>query len=187
MSFSIYQKAKYTYDDWITKATGNSPLVHANYPGAWPSLSTMLCFGGAGATSGSVITALSCAWAPSYDSVPKNPACFYDLFLVVFKEKGLTIVYTGPFELTKLNAQIAVLMERGVDKHNSFECPEAKTSSSGKKAAPTAGTFRTAKMIIRQRGVLGLYSGFHLHLRESPRLLWPRYCAFLGRFGADVY
>lgn len=71
----------------------------------------------------------------------------------------------GPFELTKLNAQIAVLMERGVDKHSSFESPQIDRTEN-KKPAPQAGTFRTAKMIIRQRGVLGLYSGFHLHLRE---------------------
>lgn len=86
VSFSIYQKAKYTYDDWIEKATGSSPLVHANTRGAMPSLSTITCFGAAGVTSGSVITALSC-----------------------------------PFELTKLNAQIAVLMEKGMGKNNSFE------------------------------------------------------------------
>ncbi|KAL9089929.1 MAG: hypothetical protein Q9159_002286 [Coniocarpon cinnabarinum] len=130
VSFSIYQKAKYTYDDWIAKATGSSPLVHANSPGAMPSLSTLLCFGGAGATSGSVQSA--------------DGNC------------------TGPFELTKLNAQIAVLMERGVGKHDSFEAPDRSRAPDRKQ--PTAGTFKTAKWITKQRGVMGLYSGFHLHL-----------------------
>ena len=75
---------------------------------------------------------------------------------------------SGPFELTKLNAQIAVRMEqRGVDKHSSFECPPPMDKSAGKKAPTTAGTFRTAKMIIRQRGFLGLYTGFRLHIRKS--------------------
>ncbi|KAL9057016.1 MAG: hypothetical protein Q9162_002564 [Coniocarpon cinnabarinum] len=136
VSFSIYQKAKYTYDDWIAKATGSSPLVHANSPGAMPSLSTLLCFGGAGATSGSVITLLS------FQSADGN--------------------FTGPFELTKLNAQIAVLMERGVGKYDSFEAPDRSRAPDRKQ--PTAGTFKTAKWIMKQRGVMGLYSGFHLHL-----------------------
>ncbi len=63
VSFSIYQKAKYSYDDWIMRATGESPLLHANTPHAWPSLSTIACFGAAGATSGALITAISCTEA----------------------------------------------------------------------------------------------------------------------------
>lgn len=59
-SFSIYQRSKYIYDDWIYRATGESPLVHANTRGTRPSLSTLACFGAAGATSGALITAISC-------------------------------------------------------------------------------------------------------------------------------
>lgn len=60
VSFSIYQRSKYTIDDWIYQATGNSPLVTANTKGAWPSLSTISCFGLAGATAGATITAIAC-------------------------------------------------------------------------------------------------------------------------------
>lgn len=60
VSFSIYQKAKYTYDDWIFRATGKSPLVIANAKGATPTFSTIACFGAAGATAGAVITAIAC-------------------------------------------------------------------------------------------------------------------------------
>ncbi|KAI9657558.1 MAG: hypothetical protein M1831_004174 [Alyxoria varia] len=60
ISFSMYQKSKYTYDKWIHAATGVSPLEHANTPNAWPNLYTAACFGSAGATSGALITAISC-------------------------------------------------------------------------------------------------------------------------------
>lgn len=60
MSFSIYQKSKYFFDSWIFWATGKSPLVHANTRGASPSLSTVACFGAAGAVSGALITGISC-------------------------------------------------------------------------------------------------------------------------------
>jgi len=60
LSFSAYQRAKYTYDDWIFQATGHSPIEHANTVGALPSLGTVLCFGAAGATSGALVTAIAC-------------------------------------------------------------------------------------------------------------------------------
>lgn len=60
VSFSIYQRSKYTVDDWIYQATGSSPLVVANTKGAWPTFSTISCFGLAGATAGATITAIAC-------------------------------------------------------------------------------------------------------------------------------
>lgn len=60
-SFSIYQKAKYKYSAAIGKATGSDePLIVVNRPGSIPTPATMLCFGAAGATAGSIITLLSC-------------------------------------------------------------------------------------------------------------------------------
>lgn len=122
VSFSIYQKSKYTYDDWIHKATGSSPLVIANTKGALPTLSTVTCFGAAGATAGAVITAIAC-----------------------------------PFELTKLSAQISVLIAE-----------RTKSDSSGdenlRRSYNNLGTFRTAQNLVRHRGFKGLYSGFHLHM-----------------------
>lgn len=68
VSFSIYQKSKYTLDDWIYQATGSSPLVIANTKDALPTLSTMACFGLAGATAGAVITTIACKVDNSYQS-----------------------------------------------------------------------------------------------------------------------
>jgi solute carrier family 25 carnitine/acylcarnitine transporter 20/29 len=60
VSFSIYQRSKYAIDDWIYQATGSSPLVIANTRGAYPTLSTVACFGLAGAGAGATITAIAC-------------------------------------------------------------------------------------------------------------------------------
>ncbi|KAI9785768.1 MAG: hypothetical protein M1839_008785 [Geoglossum umbratile] len=120
VSFSIYQKAKYTYSAWFERVTGTAPLVTANTPRNLPTFSTVTCFGAAGATAGGIITLIAC-----------------------------------PFELTKLSAQISVLM--------------AKTSATSvddpiRRSYQQLGTFKTAKNIVKHRGVMGLYSGFHLHL-----------------------
>ncbi|KAI9804040.1 MAG: hypothetical protein M1833_000321 [Piccolia ochrophora] len=119
LAFSIYQKSKYTYSAWFEKATGKAPLVIVNTPGSYPTLSTVACFGAAGATSGALVTAISC-----------------------------------PFEFTKLSAQISELMA------STKTSPDDVVRSSYQRM----GTVRTAKNIIKHRGVLGLYSGFRLHL-----------------------
>lgn len=62
---------------------------------------------------------------------------------------------TGPFELTKLSAQISVLM---ADRNKSSVQDPVRSSYQQK------GTFNTAKNIILHRGVMGLYSGFGFHL-----------------------
>ena len=123
VSFSIYQKAKYTYSAAIGRAIGEEPLVTVNRPGSIPTAGTIACFGAAGATAGGIVAAIAC-----------------------------------PFELTKLSAQISVLMARS--KTTSIDDP-VRTSYQQK------GTFSTAKNIVLHRGVMGLYSGFHLHLCRS--------------------
>lgn len=60
VSFSMYQRIKYTYDRWIFNATGQSPLVIANTKGAWPTASTMACFAAAGGTAGAMVTIIAC-------------------------------------------------------------------------------------------------------------------------------
>ncbi|KAF1955461.1 mitochondrial carrier [Byssothecium circinans] len=124
VSFSIYQKSKYTLDDWIYKTTGSSPLVIANTKDALPTISTIACFGLSGATAGAVITTIAC-----------------------------------PFELTKLSAQISVLMADRKDGGGSNEAV--------RKSYQNLGTFRTAQNLVRHRGWMGLYSGFHLHLMRD--------------------
>jgi len=54
LGFSIYRKAKYTFDGWIEAATGRSPLQHVNKPGTYPDIYTWTCFTGAGMVSGAV-------------------------------------------------------------------------------------------------------------------------------------
>ncbi|KAI9835591.1 MAG: hypothetical protein M1819_002042 [Sarea resinae] len=122
VSFSIYQKAKYTYSAWLEKATGQSPLVIVNSPGSYPTFITAACFGAAGATAGAAITAIAC-----------------------------------PFELTKLSAQISVLMAGS--NNVAMGGDDAVRHSYQQK-----GTLKTAQNIVQHRGVRGLYSGFHLHL-----------------------
>lgn len=60
VSFSIYQRSKYVYSDWMGKNLGFCPLEHVNKNGAYPTLGTIACFGAAGATAGSGITLIAC-------------------------------------------------------------------------------------------------------------------------------
>ncbi|KAG6005027.1 hypothetical protein E4U21_000542 [Claviceps maximensis] len=61
-----------------------------------------------------------------------------------------------PFELTKLSAQVSVLL---ADRAGTCQKSRAVASSYQNK-----GTLRTMANIIKHRGVLGLYTGFQLHL-----------------------
>jgi len=60
ISFSVYQRSKYTYAAWFKRNFGVDPLVHVNTPGTYPTFSTVACFGAAGATAGSFITLVAC-------------------------------------------------------------------------------------------------------------------------------
>ena len=126
ISFSIYQRTKYSVDRQIKQATGKSPLEIANAPNSYPNIYTIACFGTAGALSGAIITTLSC-----------------------------------PFELTKLNEQLAGKEARKA----------AAASSQGSAAMQSAmvgaqsGPWKTAKRLVRDRGLFrGLYAGYRLHL-----------------------
>ncbi|KAL9584156.1 MAG: hypothetical protein Q9212_002291 [Teloschistes hypoglaucus] len=137
VSFSIYQKAKYTYSAAIGQAIGEEPLVTVNRPGSIPTAGTMLCFGAAGATAGGMVAAIACM-----DQVCQRIA-------------ALLTRSTGPFELTKLSSQISVLMA----KSSTSSVDDPVRSSYQQK-----GTLSTARNIIMHRGILGLYSGFGFHL-----------------------
>lgn len=65
ISFSIYQRSKYTYAAWLKRNFGLDPLVHVNTVGTYPTLSTIACFGAAGATAGSFITVIACMIHPT--------------------------------------------------------------------------------------------------------------------------
>lgn len=62
ISFSVYQRSKYTYSAWFKRNFDVDPLVHINTFGTYPNLSTIACFGAAGATAGSFITLVACGW-----------------------------------------------------------------------------------------------------------------------------
>lgn len=125
VSFSIYQRAKYTYSGWVKRNLGFDIIGHVNKAGTYPNIYSVACFGAAGASAGSVITFLAC-----------------------------------PFELTKLSAQVSVLLaERGTG---------SKASQAVAASYQNKGTLRTMANIIKHRGVLGLYTGFRLHLCMCP-------------------
>lgn len=121
ISFSIYQRSKHAYSDWVKRNRGFDIAAHVNKPGTYPNMYSVACFGAAGATAGSAITFLAC-----------------------------------PFELTKLSAQVSVLLtERG------------GTTTGNKSVAASyqnKGTLKTMANIIKHRGFFGLYTGFRLHL-----------------------
>ncbi|KJZ80221.1 hypothetical protein HIM_00071 [Hirsutella minnesotensis 3608] len=121
VSFSIYQRAKHVYSDWVKKNLGYDIIQHVNRPGTYPNLYSIACFGAAGATAGSVLTFLAC-----------------------------------PFELTKLSAQVSVLL---AERAGNCEKSRAVATSYQNK-----GTLRTMANIIKHRGIFGLYTGFQLHL-----------------------
>lgn len=127
ISFSLYQRAKYACDKWMTQAGFESPLDRANRPGSFPSFGTITCFGFAGATAGAVITTLSC-----------------------------------PFELTKLNAQLAGKMAREA------AAKSGKQHTGGhldlKSLGISTNAWVVAKQLVRDRGLTGLYCGYQLHL-----------------------
>lgn len=60
VSFSIYQWSMYNYAALLKQHLGKDPLLHINTPGNYPNLSTISCFGAAGATAGSFISMVSC-------------------------------------------------------------------------------------------------------------------------------
>ncbi len=60
VSFSIYQRSKYVYSDWLKRNFGIDALGHVNTKGTYPSFWSIACFGAAGATAGSGITFVAC-------------------------------------------------------------------------------------------------------------------------------
>ncbi|EPE27332.1 Mitochondrial carrier [Glarea lozoyensis ATCC 20868] len=129
ISFSVYQRSKYTYSAWFKRNFGVDPLSHVNTLGTYPNLSTVACFGAAGATAGSFITLVAC-----------------------------------PFELTKLSAQVSVLM---ADRNRSSVSDPSVSTREVAASYQNKGTFQTAKNIVKHRGFAGLYSGFNLHLMRD--------------------
>ncbi|KAK4458838.1 putative solute carrier [Cladorrhinum samala] len=122
ISFSIYQRSKYAYSDWVKRNFGVDVMAQVATPGSYPNLWSVAVFGASGATAGSCITTIAC-----------------------------------PFELTKLSAQVSVLL---ADKKN---CPRAGSHAIAA-SYQNKGTLKTLGNIVKHRGIGGLYTGFRLHL-----------------------
>jgi solute carrier family 25 carnitine/acylcarnitine transporter 20/29 len=140
-SFTIYQKAKYSFSAAIGRATGGAePLVIVNKPGSTPTPATIVCFAAAGCTAGSLTGLFSC--------------------MFWYKQSiSRSLRLTGPFELMK------VLTQNSDRSRTSMDDPtNVRRTYAGK------GSLKTAANIVTQRGWLGLYSGFRLQL-GSPGLL----------------
>lgn len=63
-----------------------------------------------------------------------------------------------PFELTKLSAQVSVLLAE-----KAGNCQKSKAVAA---SYQNKGTLKTMANIVKHRGVFGLYTGLQLHLRE---------------------
>ncbi|KAG7285232.1 hypothetical protein NEMBOFW57_009853 [Staphylotrichum longicolle] len=113
VSFSIYQRSKYSYCDWVKRRFGVDVMAHVSSTGSYPNLWSVATFGAA-----------------------------------------------GPFELTKLSAQVSVLM---ADKKN---CPKPGSHAIAA-SYQNKGTLKTLGNIIKHRGIGGLYTGFRLHLMRD--------------------
>jgi len=88
---------------------------------------------------------------------PSTVACFG---LAGINAGAAITVIACPFELTKLSAQISVLM---ADRNDG-----GGKNAAIRKSYQNLGTWKTAQNLIKHRGWRGLYSGFHLHLlRDS--------------------
>ena len=60
VSFSIYQRSKYAYCDWVKRHFGVDVMAHVAARGSYPTLWSVATFGAAGATAGSCITLIAC-------------------------------------------------------------------------------------------------------------------------------
>jgi hypothetical protein len=63
VSFSIYQRSKYVYCDWVKRNFGYDVMAHVTRSGSYPNLWSVATFGAAGATAGCCITAIACKLA----------------------------------------------------------------------------------------------------------------------------
>jgi hypothetical protein len=60
ISFSIYQRSKYVYCDWVKRNFGVDVMKHVSSTGSYPNGWSVATFGAAGATAGSCITVIAC-------------------------------------------------------------------------------------------------------------------------------
>ena len=84
---------------------------------------------------------------------------------------SLITVLACPFELTKLSAQVSVLL---AGQKKSIDAKRQAVAASYQ----NKGTLKTMATIVQHRGLFGLYTGFNLHLRKytsRSRAFFPRF------------
>lgn len=69
-----------------------------------------------------------------------------------------------PFELTKLNEQLAGKVAREAQSKSGSSPKGAGQNPSPTVDVKSGGSWNTARRLVRDRGVLGLYAGYRLHL-----------------------
>ncbi len=170
------------YCDWLKENFGIDVMGHVSSRGSYPNLWSLATFGATGATAGSCITLIACrvcslmctsacsvraeeARKPPRRVSPHRRPAWDELADRVGKDNRIhRLTCSRSFELTKLSAQVSVLM---ADKKN---CPKPE---SHKIAASyqNKGTLKTLGNIVKHRGFRGLYTGFSLHLCTSSVIL----------------
>jgi hypothetical protein len=73
---------------------------------------------------------------------------------------SLITVLACPFEFAKLSAQVSVLL---ADKKKNFTKGQSYAVAA---SYQNKGTLKTMANIVKHRGLMGLYTGFNLHLRK---------------------
>ena len=134
----------------MSKNFGFDVLKHVGTAGTYPNLWSIACFGAAGATAGSCITVIACVFPLILESSSASSALRRGSTM-------LTRVCAGPFELTKLSAQVSVLLSEKT------QCPDSQSHAVAT-SYQNKGTLKTMANIVRHRGLTGLYTGYRLHL-----------------------
>jgi hypothetical protein len=166
ISFSIYQRSKHSYCNWLKENVGVDVMGHVISKNSLPNFWSLATFGAAGATAGSCITLIACESVPNRCTICPKPSLGQKQW-AGYKSQGVPRLthddanlyrsHKGPFELTKLSAQVSVLM---ADKKN---CPKPESHAIAA-SYQNKGTFKTLRNIVKHRGLSGLYTGFNLHL-----------------------
>lgn len=147
VSFSIYTNSKGFYGEVLQRLFGPNAVTArgSDTAGTLPKPGDALRWALGGATAGAAITAI---------------ACMSSLIITLNRTYFKLIIRIGPFEFTKLSAQIEYLMSRS--RAASMDEP-----STDRVKYEAKGTAQAARYIIKTRGFRGLYSGFHLHFGEQ--------------------
>ncbi|KAI9762467.1 MAG: hypothetical protein M1835_008031 [Candelina submexicana] len=154
ISFSVYQRVKYAYSAHLEAVTGSSPLVVVNTPGSLPTFGTISCFGVAGAAAGAVGAAIGCPF-----EFVKVSQQLSEKSARTKAENAATAANptTGRAPINGLNGAAATCVKGATAPTMVAQDPEGL-------GYQHKGTMGTMKNIIKQRGAMGLWSGFHLQV-----------------------